>query len=106
MAGANKMILKSEKQNLEEVSKISADYWDDIMINGDWQKRAEIAINSFKEIRKMLIQEYDEGRLTFQKIDGVVMKIEKNIDIIRRGSCKESRKIVNDYLSGKYEFNE
>jgi hypothetical protein len=100
------MISKSEKQNLEEASKISADYWDDIMINGDWQKRAEIAINSFKEIRKMLIQEYDEGRLTFQKIDGVVMKIEKNIDIIQRGSCKESRKIVNDFLSGKYEFNE
>jgi len=98
------MISKSEKQNLEEMSKISADYWDDIIINGDWQKRAEIVINSFKEVREMLIQEYDEGRLAFQKIDGVIMKIEKDIDIIRRGSCKESRKIVNDFLSGKYEF--
>jgi hypothetical protein len=98
------MIFKTEKQNLEKVSKISADCWDDIMINGDWRERAEIVINSFKEVREMLIQEYDEGRLTFQKIHGVIMKIEKDIGIIQRGSCKESRKIVNDFLSGKYEF--
>lgn len=92
----------------DDLLRESANYWDDVFINGSWDKRAEIVINSFSEVREMLIEACDDGVIDggLLKICGLIDKIEANIDLIRSGSSPESRKIVNDFLSGKYVFRE
>lgn len=97
-----------DREVLEKCCEISSQYSDDIFINGSWDKRAEITINSFSEVRKMLIEASDDGVIDggLLRICGLIDKIEANIDLIRSGSTPESRKIVNDFLAGKYVFRE
>lgn len=97
-----------DNEAIKTMAEQSSEYWDDIFINGSWDKRAEITINSFSEVRKMLIEACDDRLIDggLLRICPLIDKIEANIDLIRSGSTPESRKIVNYFLAGKYVFRE